>query len=101
MVESEGADVQSDEGRKSILTLLWRDKTSSFSFSSSSSASSLKEVDSEKAFYLDTFVFSAGLLAALFICIFVRSSRRLHVCLSLFTILHMFICIIIVYIVAP
>ena len=68
MVGSRGSNEQSGESVRSFLA--------SFQFSSDWSSSS----EEESPFYAQTLVFSIGLLVALLICIFVRSSKKLHVC---------------------
>jgi len=67
---SRGANEQSGESVRSLL--IDNLSVSESSFSSSS------EDDDEKEFYEQTLVFSVGLLVALLICIFIRSSKRLH-----------------------
>ena len=60
------------------------DSGSSTSLSSSASSSDAEE-GSNRSFYAQTLAFSGGLLAALLICIIVRSSKKLHVCSPSFT----------------
>ena len=64
------------------------DSGSSTSLSSSASSSDAEE-GSNRSFYAQTLAFSGGLLAALLICIIVRSSKKLHVCSPSFTDAHM------------
>lgn len=64
---------------------LWNTPDSGSGMSLSSAASSGTEEGSDRSFYAQTLAFSGGLLAALLICIIVRSSKKLHVC---FPIIH-------------
>lgn len=59
---------------------LWDTPDSGTGTSLSSTSSSAAEEGSDRSFYAQTLAFSGGLLAALLICIIVRSSKKLHVC---------------------